>query len=205
MRLDPVGPTGPGADVVVHPGPPLRITARSLVHPVDAIGWRFEEPPKRHVVPSRLEAAGVHGPTIGRLEQDGSVTIDGRRIKLAEVSEIQPGFRAAVVLDTSMCDAAIGLAHHVDVLLCEATFRDAEADLAAAHGHLTAGQAATLAAEAEVGVLVLTHFSDRYDDLDGHQREAEAIFPRVICAHDLQVIPALRYRSAGEPFDASRL
>ncbi len=200
VRLDPVGPTGAAADVVVHPGPPLRISARSLLHPVDAVGWRFEEPSRRHLRPDRLAAAGVHGPMIGRLERDGAVEVDGHRVTLHDVSEVQPGFRAAVLLDTSRCEAAIGLARDVDLLLCEATFLEAEADLAAAHGHLTAAQAGAIAAEAGAGLLVLTHFSDRYDDLDGHQREAATVFPNVVCAHDLQVIPALRYRSAGAPF-----
>jgi ribonuclease Z len=77
----------------------------------------------------------------------------------------------------------------VDLLLCEATFLDAEVDLAVAYGHLTARQAATIARQAGVRRLVLTHLSARYPDREGHLAEAREVFPEVVVAEDLDVIP----------------
>ena len=60
--------------------------------------------------------------------------------------------------------------------------------LADAYAHLTAAQAARIAAEAGAGHLVLTHFSQRYTDPDEFLQEAEAIFPAVTVAADLDRI-----------------
>ena len=92
-------------------------------------------------------------------------------------------------MDTAACDNAVRLAEGVDVLLCEATFLEQESFLARDYGHLTAREAATIAREAGARLLVLTHFSARYPDLDGHRREAEAVFPDVVVATDLQIVP----------------
>ena len=176
------------AGAVVVDGP-LQVRALPLHHRVPTLGWRMEEPPSVHLLPDRLAAAGVTGPDAGRLLAEGSVEVGGRRVLLADVSEVRPGRSAAVVMDTAACDNAVRLAEGVDVLLCEATFLEQEAFLARDYGHLTAREAATIAREAGARLLVLTHFSARYPDLDGHRAEAEAVFPDVVVATDLQIVP----------------
>ena len=59
-----------------------------------------------------------------------------------------------------------------DALVCESTFLGIDADLAEKSGHMTAPQAATLAAEAGARLLVLTHFSQRYPDSGVYLDEA---------------------------------
>lgn len=183
IRLEPVDDAG-----ALVAEDPLRITALPLDHRVPTLGWRVEEPATAHFLVDRLEAAGVRGSEVGRLRAEGEVQVDGRRVTLAEVSERRPGRSAAVVLDTAACDNAVRLAEGVDLLVCEATFLEAESFLARDYGHLTAREAATIAREAGVGRLVLTHFSARYADLEGHRREAGEVFPDVVLAEDLDVI-----------------
>ena len=95
-------------------------------------------------------------------------------------------------MDTRLCDAAFALADRADLLVCESTFAEPEAALAREYGHLTAGQAGRIAAETRVRRLVLTHFSQRYDD-EGAKRlagEAEAMFGgEVVLAADLDRVP----------------
>ena len=60
-----------------------------------------------------------------------------------------------------------GLAEQVrdaDILVIEATFLERDASIARDYGHLTASEAAVLAATSEVKQLVLTHISGRYPD-----------------------------------------
>ena len=57
------------------------------------------------------------------------------------------------------------------------------------YGHLTAAQAARVAAEAGARRLVLTHFSQRYPDDAEFVAEAGAIFPDVVVARDLDRVP----------------
>jgi ribonuclease Z len=83
----------------------------------------------------------------------------------------------------------------VDLLVIEATFLEADAALAEAHGHLTAAQAARVAAEAGVRTLVLAHFSQRYTDLEGHRAEARRHFDgELVLAEDLLRVPVPRRR-----------
>ncbi|MGO4617667.1 ribonuclease Z [Nocardia sp. 2YAB30] len=179
---------GPG--VVDLPGTPFTVTAAQLSHPVDTFGYRLSEPPGRRILPDRLRALGLHGQVISELQQQGTIEFDGRTITLDEVSEPRPGQNFAFVMDTRLCDGVQELAADADMLVIEATFLDADAHLATEYGHLTAGQAARAAADAGVRTLVLTHFSQRYRDLDEHLTEAAKYFPGEIhIAADLARIP----------------
>jgi ribonuclease Z len=109
-------------------------------------------------------------------------------VTLEEMSEHRRGQRFAFVMDTRLCDGAFALAEGADLLVCESTYLSADAGLAADHGHLTAAQAARIAAESGVRRLVLTHFSQRYLDPDAFAAEAGAVFPEVVVAADLDRI-----------------
>jgi ribonuclease Z len=178
------------ADGQIAAGPGWRLLARALDHRVPTVGYRFEQPGGRRMLADRLAAAGLRGPAIGRLQAEGSLLVDGRRVGLEEVSEPRPGQAVAVVMDTRVCDAALELARDADLLLIESTFLQSDADLAEAYQHLTARQAGEIAREADVRHLVLSHFSRRYGD-DGGPFAAEAaeVFDgRITAARDLDVI-----------------
>jgi ribonuclease Z len=165
----------PVADEGVIAGPaPFRLECRRLSHSAPAIGYRLAEPDGRRMLPDQLAAAGVQGPDVGLLQRQGRLDVGGRAVTLEEVSEPRSGQRFAFVMDTRLCDAAFELADGADLLVCESTFADAEAALAREYGHLTAGQAGRIAAEAGARRLVLTHFSQRYDPADGQRLAAEA-------------------------------
>ena len=137
-----------------------------------------------------LAAAGVSGPDVGRLLADGEIRVDGRRVRVADVGVRRPGQSVAFVMDTRLCDAVGELADGVDLLVIESTFLDRDADQAARWGHLTARQAARVAADAGAGHLVLTHFSQRYSDPDEFEREARLEFDGPLTvANDLDRVP----------------
>lgn len=73
---------------------------------------------------------------------------------------------------------------NVDVLYHEATFLESEAALAQKTKHSTAKEAATIAKSANVGTLVLGHYSTRYKSLDLFKQEAEEIFQKVELGED---------------------
>lgn len=78
--------------------------------------------------------------------------------------------------DTKYQESTVEIVRQVDLLYHEATFLDDMADRAELTYHSTAKQAAKLAMEAEVGKLILGHFSTRYRDLDPILKEARSIF-----------------------------
>lgn len=167
------------------------LEARRLDHPVDAFGYRLVEPDGVRFVPELLARFGIHGPAVGELQRGGSVDVGGRTVGLSDVSAARRGQRFAFVMDTRLCDAVYALADGADLLVIEATFLSEDAALAAEYGHLTARQAAGVAAECGVRRLVLTHFSQRYADVARRclAEAAEVFDGDLVIAEDLMRIP----------------
>jgi ribonuclease Z len=182
----------PAAGAVLADGPAFRLEAQPLSHRVPAVGYRLAEPDGRRMLPAALAARGITGPEAGRLQREGRIDRNGAWTGLDEVSAPRRGQKFAFVMDTRLCDAAFALAADADLLVCESTFADADAALADDYGHLTAGQAGLIAARAGARRLVLTHFSQRYDDagLAQLRRDAAAAYDgEIILAADLDRIP----------------
>ena len=174
------------ADGVIADGGFGTFSAMRLDHTTEAFGYRLVEPDGRRMLPELLAERGIAGPDIGRLQRDGSLG----DVHLDDVSTVRPGQRFAFVMDTRLCDAVYALAEGADMLVIESTFLDTEAGIAADYGHLTARQAASVAEECGVRTLVLTHFSQRYQDPSLFMAEAKAVFGgTVVVAEDLMRIP----------------
>lgn len=75
----------------------------------------------------------------------------------------------------------------VDVLYHESTFLDSEAHLSVKTMHATAKQAATIAQAAQVGTLLLGHYSTRYKTIDMFKEEAQTVFENVELSDDGKV------------------
>jgi ribonuclease Z len=187
-----------GSGVLPVPGSPFTMKAVALSHPVDSYGYQLIEPGGRRMLPEKLAELGLGGRIVGQLQRHAAVELDGRTITLDEVSEVYRGQRFAFVMDTRMCEGVEQLADGADLLVIESTFLESERTLAEDHGHLTAAQAARVAKAAGVRTLVLTHFSQRYPDLAGHEAEARAHFDgELVLAADLARIPVPPRRRDG--------
>ncbi|MFF2506252.1 ribonuclease Z [Streptomyces sp. NPDC058067] len=159
-----------GGGGVLARTPSYTLDACRLSHPVESYGYRLVEPDGRRMLPALLAEHGVSGPDVGILQREGSL----RGVTLDDVSEVRRGQRFAFVMDTRLCDGVRELAEGCDLLVIESTFLDEDHQLASDHGHLTAGQAARVAAEGGVRHLMLTHFSQRYSDPEEFERQARA-------------------------------
>jgi ribonuclease Z len=89
--------------------------------------------------------------------------------------------------DTVFKEDIIPIIKNADVLYHESTFLDKHAHLATKTKHSTAKQAATIAKQANVGTLLLGHYSTRYDDLNMFKNEAEEVFKSVELCNDGRV------------------
>ncbi|MGW4516531.1 ribonuclease Z [Streptomyces sp. NPDC004393] len=168
------------------------LEARRLSHPVESFGYRLVEPDGRRMLPERLAEHGITGPDVGRLQREGSLG----GVPLEAVSEVRRGQRFAFVMDTRLCEGVYALAEGCDLLVIESTFLDEDEQLAVEYGHLTVGQAAGVAREAEVRHLVLTHFSQRYSEPEEFERQARAagFEGELTVAHDLLRVPVPKRR-----------
>lgn len=165
-----------------------------LDHGTPSIGYIVREAPRANVVLEHLAAIGLRpGAWLQQVKQPRrdeppTVEIDGVCHALADLRAAllveTPGDSLAYLTDFAL-DAEAELARvgtaitGCRTLICESQYRAADADLARRNRHMTAPQAAALAAHAGVERLVLFHISDRYDR-DGRAEllaEARTIFP----------------------------
>ncbi len=145
--------------------------------------------------PETATALGVvPGPEFGRLQHGETV----RGVRPEQVlGPPRAGRKIVISGDTSPCETLQIASHEADLLLHEATFAEEEHDRAAETGHSTAAQAATLARDAGVTMLALTHFSTRYP-VSLIRDEARAIFPRTVLPRDFDSIE-IPFPERGEP------
>jgi ribonuclease Z len=181
------------------------VTPFNVRHRGHAFGYAVVEEPR----PGRFDAElatrlGVaFGPDFGRLQR-GEV-VNGVRPGQV-VGPERAGRKIVLSGDTAPCEMLRVAAHEADVLVHEATFTDEEHERALQTGHSTARQAAELAREAEVRLLVLTHLSTRY--AGGEVRdEARMTFERTEVPRDFDRVE-VPFPEKGEPelhrFDAER-
>lgn len=151
----------------------------------DSFGFVFHSPARRHLRPDRLAALGVpDGPLRGELAAGRPIVLADRTIDPEDVLGPPSGVSKLVVIgDTETTEGLSQFVTGADMLVIEATFLDRDAPTARSYGHLTAAEAASFAAANNVGLLVLTHMSGRYEDGE-ILAEAARIFPNTRIAAD---------------------
>ena len=150
-------------------------------------GFSFEEKAHRPFLVEKADALGVPiGPERGRLVAGESITLaDGQEITPDMVlGEMIPGVKLVYIGDAGRTDNLRDYVQDANTLIIESTFLDSETEQARQYGHLTAKQAGEMAAECNVGSLILNHVSRRYREIDIIS-EARRYFPDAYVARDL--------------------
>ncbi|WP_218079784.1 ribonuclease Z [Anthocerotibacter panamensis] len=168
------------------------VYCQPLKHRIPAFGYlvREHDHPGTFDV-AKAQALGIPaGPLYGQLKQGSVVTLpDGRTIDGKKlVGPPKPGRSFAYCSDTIYTPRAVHLAAGASVLVHESTYLHQDLTLAERGMHSTATMAATVAREAGVGQLILTHFSPRYEGeggLGAMLAEAQTLFPNTLLAYDL--------------------
>jgi ribonuclease Z len=168
----------------------------AVKHRVEAYGYAFVEDdrPGRFDVETARRLGLREGPDFGRLQR--GETVAGVRPEQV-MGETRPGRKVVISGDTAPCQAVEVFGHRADVLVHEATFMEDERARARETGHSTARQAAEIARDAEVRLLVLTHLSTRYFPRDIRE-EARAVFAGTIVPRDFDAV-AVPFPERGEP------
>lgn len=166
----------------------LVVRAFPLRHSVPCYGLLFQEPEKREFSVERAQASGVPKKLWGRLQRGQTITLSGNKTVTPDVV-LDPPISCcslAYVADTEYFDALAAFCENVSCLICEATYLDADRNLAAKYQHVTAKQAGSLAREAKAKGLIANHLSRRYTDFEVSQ-ELKQSFPHAVIPNDLDV------------------
>lgn len=157
-------------------------------HSITSFSYLFEEndKPGRFNLEKAKELKIPEGELWNKLQNGHEIIIDGKIIKPNQVlGEKRPGKKIGISGDTMPTKELEKFFAECDYLVFDSTFLDEEKQRAQDTCHSTAKQAATLGKNARVKNLILTHFSARYKDEEGHLKEAGQIHSSVITAKDL--------------------
>lgn len=157
----------------------ITVCAFPLKHRILCSGFLFTEQEKDlHFKAEMIQKFDIPVHKIPEIKKGADLVLeDGTVIPNSQLTyPPQPPRSYAFCTDTAPQDYLKKLLHKVDLLYHESTFTEEHADRAKKTFHSTASQAAEIANGAEVGKLLLGHYSARYKDLEEVLHEAQAIF-----------------------------
>lgn len=160
----------------------LTITPFALTHRVPCCGYKLHLPRAGRFDATRAKAAGIPLPFWHRLQQGESV---GGYTPDMVLGAPRRGLSVVYATDTRPCAPLLAAARDADLLCMDATYAD-DADLPKAklYGHSTCRETATLAAEAKVRRLWLTHYSAAITDTAPGLAAAQSVYPAAVAGYD---------------------
>ncbi|NMH28812.1 ribonuclease Z [Flavobacterium silvaticum] len=173
--------------IVVYEDDKVIVSTIPLVHRIYTMGYLFQEKAGlKRLNPEGVEKYGIEKLYYRNIVLGKDITLDdGRTIPNEELTfEPDKPKSYAFCSDTVFTETIIPYIKEVDSLYHESTFLQSEAELAQKTMHSTAIQAATIAKEANVGQLILGHYSTRYDSITLFKEEAQTVFENVLLADD---------------------
>ena len=164
----------------------MTVSVYRTEHNMASVGYRIDEKDR----PGKLDrekalSLGVKdGPDMSRLKN--GETVNGVRPEQVLGPTIK-GSSISYTGDTVKTESVTKGSKGVSVLIHESTYMSSDSELAKEHFHSTALQAAETAKECGASCLILTHVSQRYNDLNDVVAEARTVFENTLAAEDMQL------------------
>ena len=165
----------------------VTVSTIPLQHRVYCNGFLFKERPgDRKLLMSKVLNYDIDKAYYRSIKKGKDMVLeDGTVIPNKELTgDPRPVLSYAYCSDTRYDEAKISLLKGTTVLYHESTFLESHKHLTTATGHSSAIEAATIAKKANVGTLILGHYSTRYDDIKLFKKEAETVFDNVELGED---------------------
>jgi len=165
----------------------IRIESFPLKHRIPCCGFIFKEQPQdRHLRSDKIEEMNISIKDRVALKKGGDYILpNGSLIPNYELTLPPEKPRSyAFCTDTVIQGKITPIIEGVDMLYHETTFDESLMNLALKTGHTTTKQAADLAIKANVGKLIIGHFSTRYKNINQLVEEAREVFPATYPAND---------------------
>ncbi|WP_303311793.1 ribonuclease Z [Hymenobacter sp. BT730] len=170
----------PTQHLLVYEDRNVTVHTMPMHHRIPCCGYLFREQPRRRSLVRELLPAGLTPTQLHQLAQGEDVVDEATGAMLVRHADVAgPPKHArsyAFCSDTVFTPSMAEMVHKVDILYHEATFLEELRERAAVTLHSTARQAGELARLADVGQLLIGHFSSRYRDLEPLLREARTEF-----------------------------
>ena len=165
------------------------VEAKELKHSAKVFGYSFIEYDKRKMNMSYLKKFKLKKHVLlGNLQKGKDIVYEGKKIKVKDATSLVKGRKLSLITDTVYCDNCIKLAKNSDLLICESTFNKDFKVKAREYKHLTVEDAANIAKKSKSKKLIITHFSQRYNNVNILLKEAKKIFKNTVCAEDFMKV-----------------
>lgn len=172
---------------VIYEDHSLTVETVPLQHRVPCCGFIFREKPTLpHIRRDMIDYYGIPVSQINNIKngadwtnEDGDIIPNARLVQPADSPRSY-----AYCSDTRFVPGLKEKVKGVTVLYHESTYTAEQEDRAKIYYHSTARQAATIAAGAGVGTLLLGHYSARYNDEQVLLEEAKAVFSNSVLSQE---------------------
>ncbi len=168
----------------------LTVHTIPLDHRVPCSGYLFREKKKRRRINKEAIEEKLTPNVVNKLKngedvyfEDGSLRFENKAVTLPPLKE----FSYAYCSDTRIIPGLRAQIENVDIMYHEATFMEDMKERAYNTYHTTAAEAAQLARDSNIDMLLIGHFSTRYKDLQPVLAEARSIFKNTNLATEGQV------------------
>ncbi len=160
------------------------LSSYKVNHSVNCLSYSLIEKDKLKINLDYVKKFGLkQHPLLGELQHGKDVKYQGKLITVKKATILKKGRKFAFIMDTDYDDKLIKIADNSDLLVCESTWL--KKDKIKEYQHLSAKDAGKIAKKAKVKRLILTHFSQRYRDLNEMLKEAKKEFKNTEAAYDL--------------------
>ncbi len=167
------------------------VTCCEAQHSIPALSFRLDERDRPGLFNVELakKLRLPEGELYSRLQHGQDIEHNGKVVRSADiVGPPRPARKIGISGDTRPTDRLVKFFTGCDILVFESTYAHDKLQKALETSHSTATEAATLAKQASVKKLFLTHFSARYDETSALLAEASAIHGNVEAADDLKAV-----------------
>ncbi|MBI2508248.1 ribonuclease Z [Candidatus Woesearchaeota archaeon] len=165
------------------------LEAAQLNHIIPCLAYSFKEKDRRKINLNYLKKFDLtQHPLLGDLQKGKNIVYKGKKILASKATNVIPGKKITIIMDTAPANSAVKIAKNSDILIAESTWSKDLEKFVMKRKHLTAEIAAKMAKQANAKKLILTHFSQRYNDIDQLEMEAKKVFKNTILAEDFMQI-----------------
>ena len=161
-----------------------QIIAGKAIHTIPCLTFAYIEKEKVRLKKEVVEKLKLDGPIVAELTKGKDIILQGKTVKSKDATYVKEGKKISYVIDSAFDEKLIDFAKNSDVLVCEATFDKSLEKEANEKGHMSAKQAGKIALKSKSKQLIITHFSQRYNDTKQLLIEAQKEFKNTIAARD---------------------
>ena len=164
----------------------IKIYAFPVKHRIKCWGFRFDEKRRElNIDPAKIKEHGLSIEEIKKAKDGEDVVRESQYFRNEELTlPPDPLASYAYSSDTRYFPKMADYVKGVRLLYHEATFIEKQRERAEKTMHSTAKEAATVAKKADVGQLLLGHFSARFKGTEIVLEEAQEVFGNTVCVED---------------------